>query len=204
MIPARPASPSRLGVTLLELLVVLALLGLLAAASLPALSNLLAKTAMEAATTDVALVFTLARDRAIHFGRTTGVKWFSKGGDVVLTVYEDANGNGVLTADIKAGVDHLVAGPFWMRGKYPHITFSFLPDFKGLDPSGKPIGNLFDPIRFGKSDICSFAPDGNASPGSVYLADSVERQSVVRVSPANGRIQIFDWQPGKRKWIRRL
>lgn len=204
MIPARRARRSRLGVTLLELLVTLTLIGLLAAAAFPALSNLLAKTAIDAATTDVALVFTLARDRAIRFGRMTGVKWFSKGGDVVLTIYEDANGNGVLSADIKAGVDRLVAGPYWMRGKYPHITFSFLPNFQGLDPSGKPIGNLSDPIRFGRSDICSFAPDGNASPGSVYLADGVDRQSVVRVSPANGKIQVFDWQPGKKKWVRRM
>jgi prepilin-type N-terminal cleavage/methylation domain-containing protein len=200
----QPAFPTRRGVTLLELLVVLALFGLLAAAALPALTQLLRKTAMEAATTDVALVFTLARDRAIRSGRYTGVKWFSKGGDVVLTVYEDENGNGVLTADLKAGLDRLVAGPYWMRGKYPHVTFSFLPDFKGLDPSGNPIGDLNDPVRFGRSDICSFAPDGQASPGSVYLADGVERQSVVRVSPANGRIQIFDWQPGKKKWVRRL
>ncbi len=204
MIPVRPARTSGRGITLLELIVVLALIGLLAAAALPALSNLLRKTVIDAATTDVALVFTLARDRAIRSGRMTGVKWFSKAGDVVLTVYEDANGNGVLTADIKAGVDRLVAGPYWMRGKYPHVTFSFLPNFKGLDPSGNPIGNLNDPIRFGRGDICSFAPDGNASPGSVYLADGVERQSVVRVSPANGKIQVFDWQPGKKKWVRRL
>jgi prepilin-type N-terminal cleavage/methylation domain-containing protein len=204
VIAVRPARPSGRGITLLELIVALALIGLLAAASLPALSNLVRKTVMDAATTDVALVFTLARDHAIRSGRMTGVKWFSKGGDVVLTVYEDENGNGVLTADIKAGIDRLVAGPFWMRGKYPHVTFSFLPNFKGLDPSGNPIGDLNDPIRFGRSDICSFAPDANASPGSVYLADGVERQSVVRVSPANGRIQVFDWQPGKKKWVRRL
>jgi len=204
VISARPALPSRRGITLLEVLVAVALIGFLAFGAFPALSNLYRKTAIDAATTDVALVFAFARDRAIHTGRYTGVKWFSKNGDVVLTVYEDGNGNGVLTADIKAGLDRIVAGPHWMRGKYPHITFSFLPDFKGLDPSGNPIGDLTDPVRFGRSDICSFAPDGQASPGSVYLANGVDRQSVVRVSPANGRIQVFDWVPGKKKWVRRL
>lgn len=203
MCSLRPA-PTPRGVTLLELLVAMALLGLLAGAAVPALSNLLKKTALDAATTDVALVFRLARDRAIRSGRHTGVKWFAKDGDVVLTVFEDANGNGVLTADIKAGLDRLVAGPYWMRGKYPHITFSFLKNFNGLDPSGSPIGDLADPVRFGRSDICSFSPDGGASPGSVYLSNGVERQAVVRVSPASGKIQVFDWQPGKRKWVRRL
>ena len=199
----RPAPFAR-GVSLLELLVALALLGLLAGAAVPALSNLLKKTALDAATTDVVLVFRLAQNRAILLGRHTGVKWFSKSGDVVLTVYEDANGNGVLSADIKAGIDHLVAGPYWMRGKYPHITFSFLKTFRGLDPSGNPIGNLGDPIRFGRGDICTFSPDGAASPGSVYLSNGVDRQAVVRVSPASGKIQVFDWLPGKQKWVRRL
>jgi len=202
--PRPPVRSSCRGITLPELVVSLALTGMITSTALPALSNILKKTSIDGATTDVALVFNLARHRAILSGRDTGVKWYAKNGDVVLTLYEDGNGNGVTTADIRKGVDRLVAGPYWMKGKYPHITFSFLPDFKGLDPSGNPIGNLSDPIRFGRGDICTFAPDGQASPGSVYLSNGVDRQSVVRVSPANGRIQIFDFEPKKRKWVRRL
>ncbi len=194
----------RRGFSLLESLVALALLGGVTALALPALSNLYRKAAIDAATTDVYMVFAIARDWAIRSGRNTGVKWFSKDGDVVLSVYEDRNGNGVLSDDIKKGIDRLVAGPYFMRGKYPHIAFSFLPDFKGLDPSGNPIGDLSDPVRFGRSDICTFAPDCGASPGSVYLSNGRDRQSVVRVSPASGKIQVFDWLPAKKKWIRRL
>jgi len=192
------------GFSLLESLVALAVLGVVTATALPALSKLYKKAAIDAATTDVATIFATARDHAIQSGRNTGVKWFSKDGDVVLSVYEDRNGNGVLSDDIKKGIDRLVAGPYFMRGKYPHITFSFLPNFRGMDPSGSPIGNLADPVRFGRSDICSFAPDCGASPGSVYLSNGKDRQSVVRVSPASGKIQVFDWQPAKKKWIRRL
>ncbi len=197
------SAPAGRGITLPELVVSLALTGMVLTAALPALTGLLRKTSIEGATTEVALVFTLARQRAILAGRDTGVKWYAKNGDVVLTLYEDGNGNGVTTADIRKGVDRLVAGPYWMKGKYPHVTFSFLPGFNGLDPSGNPIGNLSDPIRFGRGDICTFAADGQASPGSVYLSNGVDRQSVVRVSPASGRIQIFDYDRKKRKWIRR-
>jgi type II secretory pathway pseudopilin PulG len=199
-----PLRSSCRGITLPELVVSLALTGMITATALPALSNILKKTSIDAATTDVALVFTLARNRAILSGRDAGVKWYAKADDVVLTLYEDGNGNGVMTADIQKGVDRLVAGPYWMKGKYPHITFSFLRDFNWLDPSGNPIGNLADPIRFGRGDICTFSPDGQASPGSVYLSNGVDKQSVVRVSPASGRIQIFDFEPKKRKWVRRL
>jgi prepilin-type N-terminal cleavage/methylation domain-containing protein len=191
------------GVSLLELLATLALLGILAMLAIPALPGVLDRTALEAATDDVLLVFEQARAFAITRRVDVGVKWFSRHGDVVLTTYEDGNGNGVLTADIGSGRDRLVAGPVWMRGKYPHVDVTFVPGFSAPDPSGAPIGNLDDPIRFGRSDICTFAPDGHASPGTVYLSDGKARQSAVRVTPANGRIQVLDWSPGARKWIRR-
>jgi prepilin-type N-terminal cleavage/methylation domain-containing protein len=192
------------GLSLAELLAVLAILGLLVLLAIPALPRALDKTSLEAATDDVLLVFAQARDFAITRRVDVGVKWFSRHGDVVLTTYEDGNGTGVMTADILSGKDRLVAGPYWMRGKYPHVDFTFVPGFSAPDPSGAPIGNPDDPIRFGRSDICTFAPNGHASPGSVYLSDGKTRQSVVRVTPANGRIQVLDWNPGKRKWVRRI
>ena len=194
---------ARSGVSLFESITVLAILAILALLAIPALPKVLDRTSLEAATDDVLLAFTEARAFAITHGVDVGVKWFSRHGDVVLTTYEDGNGNGVLTADIRAGKDRLVAGPRWMRGKYPHVDVTFVPGFAGPDPSGAPIGNPDDPIRFGRSDICTFAPNGHASPGSVYLSDGKTRQSVVRVTPANGRIQVLDWHPETRKWVRR-
>ncbi len=196
-------APAPRGATLPELLATLALFGLVLTTSVPALREILAEESLATASREVAGILTAARARAVFQGADVGVKWISKAGDLVLTVYQDGNGNGVTTADIRKGVDRLVAGPYWMKGKYPHVTFSFLPDFNGLDPSGNPIGNLSDPIRFGRGDICTFAPDGQASPGSVYLSNGVDRQSVVRVSPASGRIQVFDYDRKNRRWIRR-
>ena len=63
---------------------------------------------------------------------------------------------------LSAGIDRLVAGPYWMRGRFPGVSFSFLPGFEGMDPNGDPVGNLDDPIRFGRSDICTFSPTGRA------------------------------------------
>ena len=191
------------GTSLPELLVVLLILGLVFALSVPALSDLLAEEGLQTAAREVSAILTTARARAVFQGAEVGVKWISSGGDLVLSVYQDGNGNGVTTADIKKGVDRLVAGPYWLRGKYPGISFSFVPGFDDLDPGGAPIGNLTDPLRFGRSDICSFSPLGKASPGSVYLSNRKRRQAAVRVTPANAKIQIFTWHGKSLKWIKR-
>jgi len=191
------------GTSLPELLVVFLILGLVFALSVPALSDLLAEEGLQTAAREVSAILTTARARAVFQGTEVGVKWISSGGDLVLSVYQDGNGNGVTTADIKKGVDRLVAGPYWLRGKYPGISFSFVPGFDDLDPGGAPIGPLTDPLRFGRSDICSFSPLGKASPGSVYLSNRKRRQAAVRVTPANAKIQIFTWHGKSLKWIKR-
>jgi type II secretory pathway pseudopilin PulG len=191
------------GTSLPELVVVLAILGLVFSLSLPPLTEILAEEGLQAAAREVSAILTAARGRAVFQGVDVGVKWTSGGGDLVLSVYQDGNGDGVTTADIKKGIDRLVAGPYWMHGKYPGITFSFVPGFNGLDPDGAPIGSLTDPLRFGRSDICTFSPIGKASPGSVYLSNRKRRQAAVRVTPTNAKIQIFTWHGKSLKWIKR-
>ncbi len=191
------------GFSLPELVVVLAIFGLMTLVSLPVFSNLLEQNSLQTACNEVAAILTQARGRAALSGADVGVKWISVGGDLVLTLYEDRNGNGVTTEDIRKGIDRLVAGPYWMKGRYPHIDFSFVPGFDGIDPNGDPVGKLDDAIKFGRSDICTFSPVGKASPGSVYLSNRKARQAMVRVTPMTARISTWTWHGKKGKWIRR-
>ncbi|MGZ6988382.1 MAG: pilus assembly FimT family protein [Thermoanaerobaculia bacterium] len=191
------------GASLPELVVVLAILGIVFTLGLPPLTDVLAEEGLATAAREVSTILIGARDRAVFQGADVGVKWVSSGGDLVLSVYQDGNGNGVTTADIKKGVDRLVAGPFGLRNKYPGITFSFVPGFNGTDPGGAAIGDLADPIRFGASNICSFSPVGESSPGSVYLSSRRSRQAAVRVTPANAKIQVFTWHDKTLKWVKR-
>lgn len=195
-------APSR-GASLAELAAVLAILGLIFAMSVPALSEILAEESLGTAAREVAGILSTARARAVFQGAEVGVKWVANAGDLVLSVYQDGNGDGVTTADIKKGVDKLVAGPYWLGSRYPGVTFSFVPGMNGADPGGAPIGDLSDPVRFGKSNICSFSPVGHASPGTVYLSNRKNRQAAVRVSPANAKVQIWTWHGKKLKWIAR-
>lgn len=190
------------GYTLLELLVVLAILLFVFAAGIPAFAELNGQMTIRAASTMVASIFQEARMRALFTRCEVGVKWTSQGGDVVLAVYQDGNGNGVLSEDIRKGVDKLLRPPVSMRGRFGKVTFSFIPGFTGPDPSGGRIGDLDDPIRFGRSDICSFSPAGSCTPGSVYLSDRRGRQEVVRLHPLMSRIQVLEYRAGKKTWER--
>jgi prepilin-type N-terminal cleavage/methylation domain-containing protein len=191
------------GFSLPEVLIACVIVGFLAALGIPATSEVLAQAAIRTACYDVVTVLTRARAEAVFRGTDVGVKFVPAAGDVIYTLYADGNGNGVTSSDIASGTDPLVAGPYSMRKKYPRITFSFLSWFSGPDPNGDPILNLGDPIKFGRGSICTFSPRGTASPGTVYLANGKDRQSLVRVSPTSSRIMIWDWQPAARKWVRR-
>lgn len=191
------------GTSLSELLVGVALMALSALIATPAISSLARQMTLQAAAREVAQVFMMARSHAAQQRRDTGIRWVAVAGDIEFTVYEDRNGNGVLTADIRSGIDRPILGPLAMKKRHTRVSFSYVPGFHGPDPSGVPVVTT-QPIRFGRSSICTFSPIGDASPGTVYLSDETGRQSCVRVSPGSGRIQILDWDGGARKWQRRL
>jgi type II secretory pathway pseudopilin PulG len=191
------------GTSLVELAVVLVILAVLFLLSIPALSEILAEESLGTAAREVAAILHAARERAVFQRADVGVKWVANAGDLVLSVYQDGNGDGVTTADIKKGIDRLVAGPYWLGSRYAGVNFSFVPGMDGKDPGGAAIGDLSDPIRFGKSNICTFSPLGHASPGTVYLSNRKRRQAAVRVTPANAKIQIWTWHGKKLKWIPR-
>ncbi len=191
------------GTSLSELLVGVALVAVSALIATPAVSSLARQLTLQAAARDVAHVFMFARSHAAQQRRDTGVRWVAVARDIEFSVYEDRNGNGVLTADILSGVDRLIFGPVAMKARHTRVSFSFVPGFDGPDPSGAPLASGV-PIRSGRSSICTFSPVGDASPGTVYLSDETGRQTCVRVSPTTGRIQILDWMAAARTWQRRL
>lgn len=190
------------GFTLVELLVVLLLLAIAALLAVPTLAEVMAQSTLRAASQDVGVLFSRARQRAATHRVDVGIRWLSTGGDLSAAVYEDGNENGIVSVEIGSGVDRLVEGPIAMRGRWPGVSFSFLPGFALPGPDGRPVGDLTDPVRFGRSNICTFSPTGKASPGTVYLSNGKNRMAAVRVTPGNGRIQVFEWSAPTGKWQR--
>ncbi|HQN08732.1 MAG TPA: hypothetical protein PLL76_20225 [Thermoanaerobaculia bacterium] len=197
-----PARRSLRGITLPEILTTLAILSLAAGLSAAAAHELAGQTSLRAAAHEVASVFTQARGRAIHRGIQCGVKWIARDGDLTLQIHDDGDGDGVRSDDIEGGVDPLVYGPVSVKKRWPKVTVGFIPGFVARDPKGNPVGDLSDPVRFGRSDIASFSPLGDCSPGSVWLGDARSRQSLVRLSPTTATIAIYEWAAARQSWIR--
>ncbi len=197
----RSHRPAR-GITLFELLTTLAILSLTAGLTSAAVHTFAGMTSLRAATHEIASVFSQARNRALFRNAYSGVKWIARDGDLSLEIHDDGDGDGVRNDDIDRGVDPLVFGPVTVKNRWPKVTVGFIPGFLARDPKGNPVGDLSDPIRFGRSDIASFSPAGDCSPGSVWLGDGHDRQALVRLTPGSSTIGIYEWVASRRTWLR--
>lgn len=197
----RPRRADR-GFTLPELLTTLAILSLGAGLSASAANVFSGMLMLRSAVREVSSVFVLARSRAVFRGAYSGVKFTNADGGVSIAIHDDGDGDGVRTDDIASGVDPLVFGPIPLKKRWPRVTVAFLPGFTTPDPAGNSTGDLDDPVRFGRSDIASFSPRGDSSPGSVWIGDGRGRQALVRLSGATARIAVYEWVAARRTWIR--
>jgi hypothetical protein len=129
-----------------------------------------------------------------------GIKFRKNGGRYEWALYRDGNGNGIRSAEIVSGVDrHLGVSFPWSRND---VAPGILRGTRVPDPGapGRYLDRLDDPIRFNNSDICSFSPIGESTPGSVYLWDGHDRMAVVRVFGRTAKIRSLYHARGERGW----
>ncbi len=123
-------------------------------------------------------------------------------GLVTHALYRDGDGDGVLSADIAAGVDPEVRPPCRLAHFDRRIRFGFPPGDAPRDP-GNPrrrLDRLDDPIRFNRSDLASFNPRGTATPGTIYITDGRRHLSAVRVNNRSGKISVLHYDPETEVW----
>ena len=138
----------------------------------------------------------------ISYGVTVGIKFRRDGGRYEWALYRDGNGNGVRTTEIASGVDRsLGLSLVWPRNDVrPGIlTGAAVPD---PGSPGSRLDRPDDPIRFGSSDICSFTPVGESTPGSVYLWDGRDRMAVVRIFGRSAKVRTLYYFRGEKSWRR--
>jgi len=190
------------GFTSLELVIVLALGAALVTATAAGAFQLQASLAIRSAAAELAAAFFRARSYALTRGVAVALKFRTDGGRYEWALYRDGNGNGVRTSEIASGVDRSLGLSIpWLRGD---VRPGILQDSPVPDPAspGSKLDRLDDPIRFNNSDLCSFSPVGESTPGSVYLWDGRDRMAVVRVFGRTAKIHTLYFVRGEKSWRR--
>jgi prepilin-type N-terminal cleavage/methylation domain-containing protein len=187
------------GYSLLELLTSIAIIGLVAAVAVPSFLSLRRRAAVRSAAAEIRSVFHQVRSRAIARHGNAGVKFTRVGSEWEFAIYDDGDGDGVRSDDIRRRVDREVTRPrfLWQQ---PQLVSVSLPAFAIVDPDGDVVPPGSSPVQFNRSTICSFSPLGQATPGTIYLTDSAGEVYAVRVYGATAKLRVLRYLAASERW----
>lgn len=179
-----------------EVIVTLALMGLVAGLALPALRALLDRRSLDGAAASLASAIARTRHEAIARGRHAALAFDRDAAGDRWAIHLDGGKPGIRRSEIASGADPRIHGPVpvgasSLSGVRLGIPISppipSIPPSRGLLPAG---GN---PIRLGASDIVSFSPIGESTSGSIYLTDGKGGVRALVVYGRSGRIRVWSW-----------
>jgi prepilin-type N-terminal cleavage/methylation domain-containing protein len=194
---AKPHRVAPAGYSLLELLVVLGIILIMGAVALPNILGFRQEAALVGAAQGFKAQFMLARSVATSKNTQTAIRFETDAdGTPMYSTYIDGNFNGVYSAEIRAGIDPRIAGPFRLDAGQAGVIVGVLPGVPA--PDGGTLGT--EPIRFGNSRMVSFSPIGTGTPGTFYLRTK-STMAGVRVTGGTARVRIMILRG--RRWIDR-
>lgn len=198
------ALSTRRAYSTLELLVTLALLGLLASFVLPLTRRVATRLEVRLAAGEVAGVLRRSRIFAIQHRENVAVRFYAPAGrrqPYTYALFRDGDGDGVRNNDIQSGVDPELQSKRPLSHLGSIVTFSIPTRLRPTEPfSNRLLSRLDDPIRFNRSDLASFDPLGGATPGTVYISDGRDSLAAVRVSNRSGRVRVLVYDARARTW----
>jgi prepilin-type N-terminal cleavage/methylation domain-containing protein len=187
------------GLTLLEALAVLAIIGIVAIASAPAFATYRRSASMKAEVAELRGILRSVRSRAIMRGRHAGVKFTRAGNTWAYSLYDDGNNNGIRSIEIASGLDRRYAGPSMLMPQF-NIAGIALLTTTIKDPDGDPLPPGASAVQFGSSTICSFSPNGSGTPGTIYITDGAGKLCALRVYGASGRVRVLRYNASLKRW----
>jgi prepilin-type N-terminal cleavage/methylation domain-containing protein len=186
------------GYSLIELIFVLALATVAAAASIPALAGGIERSRTSAAATYVSNRLMHARLEAVKRSAFVGVQFVQQADGYWMRTYVDGNGDGVLARDITRGIDFALGPATQLEQQFSGVHFGIWSGVTSIA-----VGDSFDPndpIQIGPSTVMSFNPNGSSTAGTLYIRGNQANQFAVLVlgTTARSRVLRFDFQD--RTW----
>lgn len=187
------------GYSLVELLIVLAIIGLFLGIALPSFHTMRRRAGLRVAAAELRGIFHSARQRAITRNAKCGVKFFLAGGEWHYSLYDDGDRDGVRSDDIARGIDTPVTAPRPAIRETDAVTIGLLKR-RIKDPDGERLNPDRSPVQFGRSDICSFTPMGESTPGTIYLTDRGSDLYALRVYGMTAKIRTLRYDAAAAVW----
>jgi hypothetical protein len=185
------------GYSVLEVIFVAALIVTLGGIALPQTLATLDDLRAFGATHYISARMYRARMEAVMRTTSVAIQFSRTAAGYSYSVFQDGNGNGVLTSEIKSGVDRCLSTAESLRDNFNGIDFGAVPGLPAIDPGGTPPGN--DPIRFGTSSILTFTARGSSSTGTVYIRGG-DAQYAVRVFGDTGKSRMLKFNHRTGRW----
>ncbi len=185
----RPSGTSKLGFTLIELMVVIVLVGIMAAVIIPELKGTYEDARLRSASRELVGVFSIAASRAVSLNEAHRVRLDRKTGRywVERKASEGEPAGFVPTRDVPGSegeIDARISIQIRMSGDEP------------ADPRevGAPSASERDRRVPAADQVISFYPDGTADGVEIRLEDREGFRRVLRINPTTARVQIREME----------
>jgi hypothetical protein len=185
------------GYSVLELMFVSALMVTLGGIAVPQTLAALDEFRAAGAARYISARLYRARMEAVMRSAPVAIQFSQTPAGYRYSVFRDGNGNGVLTSDIRSGIDSPVGMAESLRDHFKGIDFGVLPGLPSIDPGGTPPGD--DPIRLGAGSLLTFTAHGSSSTGTLYIRGR-DAQYAVRVFGDTGKSRILKFHHRTRRW----
>jgi hypothetical protein len=185
------------GYSVLELIFVAALIVTLSGVALPQTVAALDDFRASGAARYISARMYRARMEAVLRSTSVAIQFSRTAAGYTYAVFRDGNRNGVLTSEIKSGVDRPLRAPESLRDNFKGVDFGAIPGLPSIDAGGTPPGN--DPIRLGASGILTFTARGSSSTGTVYIRGR-DAQYAVRIFGDTGKSRMLKFNQRTGHW----